>query len=87
MQRNDALTRQTVRFSWHLASIFGCAYALILSRLANRAQLGPGDRLVIRIMAVSLVLCAAFIFAMTRGRHPGWAAFLATAALCWKAVR
>ena len=78
---------QTIRFSWHLPSILGCAFAQILLRYGSLTELGVGERFVVRTMAISLLLCAAVVFATTRGRHPGWAALLATAVLSWTAAR
>lgn len=77
MSGTEALARQSLRFSWHLPSIMGCAFALILGRYASRAELGAADRFVIRTIATALLLCAVAVFAATRGRHPGWAPLLA----------
>jgi hypothetical protein len=84
---SEAMARQTLRFGWHLPSILGFAFAQILLRYGSLTELGVQERFVVRSMAISLLLCAAVVFATTRGRHPGWTVLLATALLCWTAAR
>jgi hypothetical protein len=84
---SDALTRQTLRSAWHTPTILGFAFALILRRYANLSEHGAAERFTIRTLAIALALCAVVWFAGTRGKHPGWAAFLVIAALCWVAAR
>jgi hypothetical protein len=68
--------------TWHLASVFGWAFAGILLRLA----IAPHDSL-------SALIVSAIVFANlagsllvligTKGRHPGWIALLLVAVLTW----
>jgi hypothetical protein len=81
-----SLPRQTLQFTWHLPSILGAGLAVILARYAQLPALGTEERFVIATIAVSLLACAGAVFLFSRGRHPGWAAFLATAVLCWMAI-
>ncbi len=83
---SEALAKQAVRFGWHLPSIMGCTFGLILFRYGSLTHLGAGERSVTRTIALSLLACAGVVFATTRGKHPGWAAFLATAVLSWTAA-
>ncbi len=70
------------RVIWHLPSILGWAFALILTRFAYLPDPGGEERFVLKTISVSLLVCAVLVFAGTR-RHPGWAAFLAAAVLSW----
>jgi hypothetical protein len=83
MPGGAALARQSLRFAWHLPSILGCAVALILGRYADLGELGSGERFVLRTNSISLLLCGVVVLAETKGKHPGWAPFLVSSALCW----
>src|SRR5262245_5421281 len=80
------LPRQTLRFTWHLPSILACAFAAILARYAQLAVLGARERFVIMTISVAVLACAGAIILISRGRHPGWVAFLIVAVLCWIAA-
>lgn len=65
--------------SWHLVSVFGWAFAGILLAIAS----GADD---LRTIAVNAIVAShlggsALVLVGTRGRHPGWIALLAVAAL------
>ena len=82
----DAFCKRMLRLSWHTPSMLAWAFALILGRYAYLTELGGEERFVIVAISISVALCAVLWFAGTRGRHPGWAAFLVIAVLCWVAA-
>lgn len=82
----DDFWKRTLRVTWHIPSILGWAFALILIDFAFRAKLGGGDRFVVKTIALSQLLCAVVTLGGTKGKHPAWVAFLALAVLCWLAA-
>jgi len=71
---SEWLTKRTLRFNWHPASIawFGFATLLLLS-----------TGYVLHVIAAT-ALCSSVVTALTtKGRHPGWIAFLVVASLAW----
>jgi hypothetical protein len=77
------LTKRTLRFSWHLPTLLASGMALILLRYTALAQLGDGETFVIRTISGAMLACSIVTLAVSRGKHPGWVAFLAIAALSW----
>lgn len=75
---DDAFTRRTLRFAWHLTTVawWGCALLVLL-------RPDPGTlRVVAAVFALSFLIA---LFA-SRGRHLAWIVFLAIALLCgWAA--
>lgn len=82
----DDYWKRTLRVTWHVPSILGWAFALILVDFAFLAQLGAGERFVVKTIALSQALCAAVTLGGTKGKHPAWVAFLVLAVLCWLAA-
>lgn len=82
----DDFWKRTLRITWHIPSILGWAFALILIDFAYLAQLGAGERFVVETIALSQALCAVVTWGGTKGKHPAWVAFLALAVLCWIAA-
>jgi hypothetical protein len=74
---------RTMRACWHLLTVFGWGFALLLGRYAMQSELGAGDAFVVRAMAGALLACALVMLVGTRGKHLGFAAFFAAAVLCW----
>jgi hypothetical protein len=71
--------------TWHLASVFGWAFAGALIMLAVAPDGAPGA--VILSAAIFANLAGALLVLVgTKGRHPGWIALLAVAALIWFGV-
>jgi hypothetical protein len=81
------LARRTLRFTWHLPTVLATAMALMLIRAAGLAQPGQGERFVVQTIAGSMLACALVTALISRGRHPGWAAFLVAAFLAWMGAR
>jgi hypothetical protein len=78
--RSDVAAKQIVHATWHLPSVLGVAYVVILWRYAER---GARDPFLIRTLAASMLACGVVVFVATRARHPGWLAFLVAAMLTW----
>ena len=63
--------------TWHLASIFGFAFAVVLFGIgANSVSGSPHQTGVLAAIAVSNLLAALLVLLATNGRHPGWVALL-----------
>lgn len=69
--------------SWHLPSILGWAFGVLLISIAAAAGEPVAPALVVRVMAVSLAVGSALVLVATKGRHPGWLGLLAAAAQAW----
>jgi hypothetical protein len=68
--------------TWHLATLFGWAFAGVLLQLA----LSPRASLVSLFLNAAIAAYAGgslLVLVGTRGRHPGWIALAAVAALVW----
>ena len=70
--------------TWHLASVFGWAFAAVLLGLADSPE-APVRQLVLQAIVAANVGGAILVLVGTRGRHPGWVALGAVAALVWVA--
>jgi hypothetical protein len=77
------LARRTLRFTWHLPTVLGGGLGAVLLRLSWPDS--PGDQLafVESAAALSFLASALIVLFCTRGKHPGWVAFLAIAILFW----
>ena len=68
--------------TWHVATLFGWAFASVLLQLA----LSPQASLVSLFLNATVAAYAGgslLVLVGTRGRHPGWIALAAVAALVW----
>jgi hypothetical protein len=71
--------------TWHVATLFGWAFAGVLLQLA----LSPQASLVsLFLIATGAAYAGGSLLVLvgTRGRHPGWIALAAVAALVWTAA-
>lgn len=67
--------------TWHLASVFGFAFAAILFAAATeRIVLHP---VIANAMIAAFAGGSALVLFATRGRHPGWIGLLAVAVLVY----
>ena len=68
--------------TWHLASVFGWAFAVILGMLAFNPQVT-----LLSLVAGATVAAYAggslLVLVATNGRHPGWIALALVVALTW----
>jgi hypothetical protein len=69
--------------TWHLASVFGWAFAGVLFQLA----MAPHDSSLMAFVLSAIVFAniggSLLVLIGTRGRHPGWIALIAVASLAW----
>ena len=68
--------------TWHLASVFGWAFAGILLRLAIAPEGSPSAMIVGAIVFANLA-GSLLVLIGTKGKHPGWIALLLVAVLTW----
>lgn len=71
--------------TWHLATVFGWAFAAVLARVA----MDPQAQLLSVVLNAAVAAYAGgalLVLVGTRGRHPGWVALAAVAALTWGAL-
>ncbi|TZF79653.1 hypothetical protein [Cognatilysobacter lacus] len=71
--------------TWHLASVFGWAFAAILFSLANSPE-APLRQRVLQAAVAANAGGAILVLVGTRGRHPGWVALGAVAICAWVAL-
>jgi len=67
--------------TWHLGSVFGWAFAGVLFRLAI-GHPSPTS-LIMSAIVFAYLGGAILVLIGTKGRHPGWIALSAVAALTW----
>ncbi|WP_408952177.1 hypothetical protein [Lysobacter sp. Hz 25] len=65
--------------TWHLATLFGWAFAGVLLQLALGHPMSA--QLAIRAIVFAYLGGAVLVLVGTKGRHPGWVALTAVAAL------
>jgi hypothetical protein len=72
---------RVLRGTWHTLSLFGFGLGLLLFTLAFPSL---GNRVgETGVIAVSLIVIAAYWAYATRFWHPAWIVFIVLAALCW----
>jgi hypothetical protein len=69
--------------TWHLATVFGWASAVVLLRLASPSTASSLQALVENAIVVAFLGGSFLVLIGTKGRHPGWIGLLAVAALAW----
>jgi hypothetical protein len=68
---------------WHVATVFGWALGFVLLKIASPSA-DQSLEMVVRNAAAFAFLGGSFLVLIgTKGRHPGWIAFLVVAALDW----
>lgn len=72
--------------TWHLATVLGWAFAGILFKLATRSPGAPPDAFILASVVVAYAAGGLLVLIATKGRHPGWVALLAVAALTLSAI-
>lgn len=74
-------TKGTLRFAWHITSVFALGFAAVLWLLASHGRDVARD--VAIIIAATSLLCGVVALAGSRGRHLSWIVFFAVAVLVW----
>jgi hypothetical protein len=67
--------------SWHVLTVLGWCVAAILFWLAQDPSRSESHEFVARAIAAAMLVSAAFVFAATKGKHPGWVGLLGVAVL------
>src|SRR5574338_300618 len=74
-----AFTRRTLRFAWHVTSVFALGFAALLVGLASPG--GEPARMALAVTSATSLVCGLVARVGSRGRHPSWIVFFAVAAL------
>lgn len=69
--------------SWHVATVFGWAFGIILLRLAMFTTEHSLRAIVESAMVFAFLGGSFLVLIGTKGRHPGWIGLLGVAALVW----
>ena len=69
--------------TWHLATVFGWAFAGVLLRLAVAPHNDSPGSLIVSAAVFAYLAGSLLVLIGTNGRHPGWIALLVVAALAW----
>jgi hypothetical protein len=72
--------------TWHLASVFGWAFAIVLIRIGLAPLTDSPRALVLGAIVFANLAGSLLVLIGTKGRHPGWIALLLVAALTWMAA-
>jgi len=62
--------------TWHLASVFGLAFAAVLFAAATQRFARPGVNFTLAAVSIANLIASLLVLLGTRGRHPGWVALL-----------
>jgi hypothetical protein len=75
-------TKLTLRFTWHVTTVLGFGFAVILFHLSTREL--TADHIFI-VRAISLTFLVNFFVSLigSRARHISWVAFLVITVLTW----
>lgn len=71
--------------TWHLATLFGWAFATVLLMLAWSPDVSP-SALILGATVAAYAGGSLLVLVGTRGRHPGWIALAIVAGLVWSAA-
>ncbi len=94
---SDVLTKQTLRFAWHLTSIAWFGLAGVLLVLGSEVEptseagllisdAGSSEQTIGLIITLVFAVSAVVDAALSRLRHPAWPIFAAIAVLTWIGV-
>lgn len=72
--------------TWHLASVFGWAFSVVLLGIGLAPPNDSLQPLVISAIIFANLGGSLLVLIGTKGRHPGWIALLLVAALAWIAA-
>jgi hypothetical protein len=81
---DDWFTRRTLRFAWHITTLMGWGFGVLLLLVAQPAiELRSG---LLITVAVTFAACGLLALGFTRGRHLSWLVFFAVGALAFFAA-
>jgi hypothetical protein len=82
---SDDFTKRTLRFAWHVTTIFGLLLATILGWLSYQS-LDANSRAILWFTAIAMAATALMTVIISRGKHVSWLAELAIAGLLLAAL-
>lgn len=82
---DDRFTKGTLRFCWHIMSVFGAGLGVVLWILSNAPQ-GGYTAAITQVVGGVFAVCALLAFAFTRGRHLSWVVFGAISVLVFVSI-
>lgn len=80
------LTKRTLRFAWHLTTLFWLAIALILILFAKQ-PFNPTSILVVQIFSATFFLSGIVSLIGGHGKHFSWFVFLGISLLLWLGLK
>lgn len=75
---DTAFTTGTLRFIWHLVTVFAVTVAALLVHI----EMGANARQLVATLGTGLIISALFPLYFTRGRHLSWIVLGAVGAMC-----
>lgn len=75
-------SKNTIRFVWHVTSVFGLSLAAILFCFSNLDVLNATEVFIVKIISAAMILAGLITLILTKGAHLGWILFLAIGILC-----
>ena len=79
-------SKNTIRFVWHVTSVFGLCIAFILLHFSNSINISPGDCLIIKFISITMISAGILTLIISRGAHMGWILFLLIGIFCGLAL-
>ena len=80
---NPKAAPSTLRFTWHVTSVFGLGFAGVLFYYANNPQLVLTAALPLKVLAVTFLVSGFVAIIGSKGRHLSWLVFWVMAVLIW----
>jgi hypothetical protein len=69
--------------SWHIVTIFGFGFGVLLLRLSQSTSHGNFELFIKQLIIYSMLACSFLVLWATNGRHPGWVGLAGVALLTW----
>ncbi|MGY3265581.1 hypothetical protein ACVWZN_001654 [Lysobacter sp. HA35] len=73
-----AVTRNTLRFAWHLTTVLAFGLSVVLVQLAG----SPSPKVIARTLGWCFIASGVLPLLFTRGRHLAWVVLFAAGGLC-----
>ncbi len=80
--KSGGFSKNTIRFVWHITSVFGLSLAVILLHFSSLNALGTTELFIVKIISASMLLAGLITLILTKGAHMGWILFFAIGILC-----
>lgn len=78
---NDFFTKNTLRFVWHIMTVFGWGFGLLLWEIGP--ELTISTPFILNTIGGVFLISGMFSFGFTRGQHLSWIVFWIIAALAF----